>query len=77
MVTDLVWATGAREKVIFLLRLSILTRSLVYPRKKATLSQCSLEEGQTEKCVYRIVSLRIQEFVNLGGSRFHVLSYPT
>ena len=25
MVTDLVWAPGAREKVIFLLRLSILT----------------------------------------------------
>ena len=41
------------------------------------MSQCSLEEGQTEKCVSRFFSLRIQELVNLGGSRFRVLRYPT
>ena len=75
MVSDLVWVPGGREKVIVLLCLSILS-SLVYPRKKAIMSQCSLEEGETEKCVSRFFSLRIKEFVNLGGSRFHVLSYP-
>ena len=50
---------------------------MVYPRKKATISQYSLEEGQTEKYFSRFFTLRKQEFVNLGGSRFHVLSYPT
>ena len=46
-------------------------------RKKATISQCSLEEEQTEKCISQFFSLCIQELVNLGGSRFRVLRYPT